>query len=483
MHLLSWLSTNGFVDNPFAFVSLHAETDRLLDSLLYDQYLQRDDIDLLVGNFDAPGYRFIVAGSGGGKSAVRLQIHLIYEQIDQFSDKPRALILDYILPEDPDFENNVSHHVKHILNIAEQKLGNVDLTKEKKLAQRSPKRALELLVNDCRKMGFEGVYCLVDNLSPQKTLALATASRLFDIHGFILKFFISDNPISLVGFASAFIGYPPCHMRWDERSLALALNTRLNMFLDPKFRSSTVVPGVSFLCVGHTAADVQDYFIKVGKYGGGPGLMWEFGSCLFEEHMKLALGKANFINHESFTRARTKLFDKIVGFNPGLGSQSKDNVEKKFSGLVKTSTNAKRKAKVFIHCLEDDKEVIYRTLYQNLDADNYRPWMASLDLLAGENRRFVIESEIKASRFFIPCLSLRSITARGEFVRFLRLALEIQKNELLSEDIFIIPFIIEKCDIPEELREFECFDRNNKDYFSNLLRSIEKGMSIRKEFK
>ena len=483
MNLSYWLQANGFVDNPFSPGSLHAETDNLSGVSLHNQYLQREDIDLLLGSFDAPGYRFIVAGPGGGKTAVRLQIHMTYEKIDQFSDKPQALIIDYVEHDYPTAENEVSHHINRILHIAEQKLGHIDLVNERKLVRKSPKKALEHLVDNCKKLGYEGVYCLVDNISPQKTLSMAIAHDLFDINGFILKFFVPNNPVMVAEFAPAFIEYPPYFVEWSADSLSQSLDKRLTVFLDPKLISSTVIPGVSFLCESHISADVQDCFIKVGMYGGGPGLMWDFGNCLIEEHVQSVQGITEFINRDTFSRARRKLFDKWIRFNPGQGIKAKENFDRDFSIYAKTSTRVKRKAKVFIHCLEDDKDVIYRTLYQNLDADNYRPWMASLDLVAGENRKYVIESEIKKSDFFIPCLSSKSVNARGDFRRFLMFALEIKQKELLNKDIFIIPFIIEKCDLPHELVDFESFDRNNKDYYSSLLKAIEKGMVIKKEIK
>ena len=478
-----WLTFNGFLDNPFLLESFHAETDYLLGHSLIGEYVERDDINLLIGSFDAAGYRLIFSKPGGGKSGIRMQTHWKYENIDQFSEKPRALILDYVQHNYLLGEATSSHHVNRIICLAETILDK-KFAKEKRLLKKSPRIALESLVQTVRKeFGYEGIYVLVDNIDSQsfeKILPLVLSTDLFDVEGLIPKFFVPDNLMLAAQSASAFRVSPPYYLQWNENDLLKILDQRLVGFLDSKFRSSTVVPGVSFLCEGHISEDVQNCFIKIGVYGGGPGAMWEFGNLLIEEHMKQAPRKTDLINNNSFSKARLKLFDRLLKFDPALNKLINENLDRKFNNSLRASARVKPKATVFLHCIEENEEEVYQILYQALEAENYRPWMASKDIIAGEKRRLSIENALNGSDFFIPCLSSQSVVARNEFQRYLKLALDKYQNEMLSKDIFIIPFLVDKCDIPIELKELGYIDRNNRDFFITLLKSLEKGMKIRK---
>lgn len=482
----NWLKAKGFPIDPFDENSFHAETDPLLNfttplnSRNVSSYIDRGDIDSLVGDFESPGYRFIFSKFGGGKSGLRKRIHHKYESYDgtqSLGIKQRALIVDYIEHVYPPDEADIHHHVSRIIDFVYVALNKAPLNDEERLVvYQSPKQALLNLVQTCKEFEYDGIYVLVDNLDTQsfeKILSLAHNTNRLNIKGFIIKFFFPENLFFLSQATLQFVKSPPYFLGWSEEDLSQILNQRLTTCLDPAFQVASMKPmGVLFdQRLGET---IEDVMIKLGMFGNSPRLMWQLGNYLLDEYIKTTTA---YRGYEFFAKAQIRLFDDILISDMTIGHKLESNID----FLLKSGKRRpKPKVKIFICCDSQYEQIVHDGLYQELKAENYIPWMEG-DIFAGQDTDFVINSKIKEADFFLACLSSQSENERGLFRREISLALnKWERLGLLKTDIFIIPLRLEECGIPDELKRFEHIDFFSKNYRSKLFMALKEGMKRRK---
>ncbi len=93
-----------------------------------------------------------------------------------------------------------------------------------------------------------------------------------------------------------------------------------------------------------------------------------------------------------------------------------------------------------------------REIYGRLVESGYKPWLDEEDLLPGQNFRLVIERSLTSSDFVIIRLSRASVAKRSFFQREIKHALD-KLQEMLPEDIFVIPARLDDCEMPEELKD------------------------------
>lgn len=132
------------------------------------------------------------------------------------------------------------------------------------------------------------------------------------------------------------------------------------------------------------------------------------------------------------------------------------------------------KVKIFISYATEDKKIV-EELYQKLSDSGFSPWMAPKDILGGEDWQQSIKRAIKEANFFIICLSKNSVRKRGIIQEEIKEALDIWKQKLI-DDIFLIPIMLEKCEMPGNLSKFQWVNLNDPDGFDRLKKSIEIGM-------
>ena len=101
---------------------------------------------------------------------------------------------------------------------------------------------------------------------------------------------------------------------------------------------------------------------------------------------------------------------------------------------------------VFIAYVMEDAELATR-LYAQLEEIGFDPWMDKHKLLPGENWLRAIERAIETSRFFVACLSSRSVDKRSRFQAELRYALDCA-TLMPAGDIFFIPVRFDQCRVP-----------------------------------
>ncbi|MDM8514939.1 TIR domain-containing protein [Desulfobacterales bacterium HSG16] len=112
--------------------------------------------------------------------------------------------------------------------------------------------------------------------------------------------------------------------------------------------------------------------------------------------------------------------------------------------------------KVFISYAGEDYETA-KKLYDDLKDGGVTPWIDKVDLLPGQRWKPAITKAIKQSRFFLALLSSRSVSEKGFFHAELKKALEVF-DEFSEEEIFLIPLLIDDCEIPERLEHINCVE-------------------------
>jgi hypothetical protein len=134
---------------------------------------------------------------------------------------------------------------------------------------------------------------------------------------------------------------------------------------------------------------------------------------------------------------------------------------------------SKRQAQLFLIYAHSDKKAV-RKLYHRITRNHIKAWLDEKELFPGQNWKYEIRQAILRSNFVIVCLSMQFNKQGGFRHEELQLALE-KARSFPDGEIFIIPARLEKCDLPEPLRQWQCVDLFEPDGFSKL-------MSVLKEF-
>jgi len=134
-------------------------------------------------------------------------------------------------------------------------------------------------------------------------------------------------------------------------------------------------------------------------------------------------------------------------------------------------THSKRRVQLFLIYAHSDKKVV-RKLYQRITRNHINAWLDEKDLMPGQNWKYEIRQAILGSNIVIVCLS-RQFNKQGGFRHEeLQIALE-KARSFPDREIFVIPARLEKCDLPEPLRQWQCVDLFEADGFRKLLGSIK----------
>ncbi len=108
---------------------------------------------------------------------------------------------------------------------------------------------------------------------------------------------------------------------------------------------------------------------------------------------------------------------------------------------------------VFLNHANEDKPLV-RRLYQTLKAIAWLdPWMDEEKLLPGQDWKLEISKALEKSDAVIICLSKTSVVKIGVVQAEIRKAKELQERRPEGR-IFIIPVLLEDCQIPESLKEY-----------------------------
>jgi predicted ATP-binding protein involved in virulence len=132
----------------------------------------------------------------------------------------------------------------------------------------------------------------------------------------------------------------------------------------------------------------------------------------------------------------------------------------------------KRYLRIFLsHAAEDRNKVDH--LYKQLLDEGYSPWTADKNLLPGQAWDLEIQKAIRECDVFLACISQNSISRKGYYQRELKLALDFL-DEKPADRIFLIPVLLEQCQIPDELRTIQAVSLFESGGADRLLISLRK---------
>ncbi len=92
---------------------------------------------------------------------------------------------------------------------------------------------------------------------------------------------------------------------------------------------------------------------------------------------------------------------------------------------------------LFISSVKQDQDIAFR-LYNDFKQAGVKPWLNSEDAMPERSEKALIHEAIQNSRYFMPLISVHSVSQRGMVQRELNIALDIL-DEFPMSDIFIIP--------------------------------------------
>lgn len=126
--------------------------------------------------------------------------------------------------------------------------------------------------------------------------------------------------------------------------------------------------------------------------------------------------------------------------------------------------------RIFISYAKEDF-VYADKLYDFLSHNGFEPWMDKKNILVGQNWDMVIQQELRKADFIILMLSNISVSKRGYIQKEFSQAL-LYCDEKLDSDIYIIPILINSCEVPTKLSKFQWLEYSSEDSFEKILASI-----------
>ncbi|MBC7877030.1 MAG: TIR domain-containing protein [Anaerolineales bacterium] len=130
----------------------------------------------------------------------------------------------------------------------------------------------------------------------------------------------------------------------------------------------------------------------------------------------------------------------------------------------------KRKLRVFLCHSSYDKPQI-RKLYKRLIDDSIDVWLDEKNLLPGQDWEYEISKAVANSDAIIICLSNNSVSKEGFVQKEIRFALD-KAEEKPEGTIFIIPSLLESCEVPQRLSKRHWVKLFEKNGYNLLLKAL-----------
>lgn len=127
--------------------------------------------------------------------------------------------------------------------------------------------------------------------------------------------------------------------------------------------------------------------------------------------------------------------------------------------------------KVFISHASEDKNVP-EFIYDLLKSNHYEPWLDFKVLKVGMLWDYEIEKALRKSDFVIIILSKVATNKRGYIQREIK-RMDRYSEEKLSDDIYILPILIDDCEVPENLSKYHYMKTSQSDFNKNLIDSLD----------
>lgn len=127
-------------------------------------------------------------------------------------------------------------------------------------------------------------------------------------------------------------------------------------------------------------------------------------------------------------------------------------------------------SEIFISYSHADQAFVVE-LVRFLRSSGVSVWFDKEDLKGGQKWADIIEDEIPSSKIFLICLSDKALGKRGFFHTEQQLAHKAAMS-VPSDEIFIVPVMLDDCEIPRQLRQYHVISLNSANGPNNLIQSI-----------
>lgn len=127
-------------------------------------------------------------------------------------------------------------------------------------------------------------------------------------------------------------------------------------------------------------------------------------------------------------------------------------------------------------CHSSKDKAAVRTLYERLKRDGFDPWLDEKSLSPGENWRYAIEDEVRASDAFVVCLTKESAKKESFYQKEIKVAFD-AADEKPEGTIFIIPVRLEPLEateLPRRLRDTHWANLYETDGYDRLVEALQK---------
>lgn len=182
-------------------------------------------------------------------------------------------------------------------------------------------------------------------------------------------------------------------------------------------------------------------------------------------------------NPEAADYWRTKLNSQPINphlpypvLPPEVRSPSVGAIVNRILGVRKEGAS-KRPLRVFLCHSSSDKEIV-RRLYARLCGNGIDAWLDEEKLLPGQKWEVEIPKAVRGSDVVLVCLSKNAIDKSGYIQKEILMALDVA-NEKPEDTIFLIPFKLEPCDVPNRLRHLHCAPFQKEESYERLMLSLE----------
>ena len=134
-----------------------------------------------------------------------------------------------------------------------------------------------------------------------------------------------------------------------------------------------------------------------------------------------------------------------------------------------------RPLRVFLCHSSGDKSSV-REIYEKLRADGFDPWLDEEKLLPGQSWKLEIQKAVRDSDAVIVTLSESSINRSGFLQKEIVYALD-AAQEKAEGQIFLIPARLERCEVPERLRDWHWVDLFDEKGYSRMYLALQQRAS------
>ena len=130
---------------------------------------------------------------------------------------------------------------------------------------------------------------------------------------------------------------------------------------------------------------------------------------------------------------------------------------------------------VFLSYASPDRDRVL-PFHDWLQSSGYPVWMDCRQLLPGQNWNLELLRAIDAAALIVIFLSSNSVQRRGYVQRELKIAMD-HLQERLSDDIYLIPILLDDVPLPDHLRGIQAISASDPECKSRIIKSLDLQLS------